>query len=226
MGCDIHVIAEVKSQGTWKPNTKAVFPNPYYEAGSEVGLRKDQYLIIPDDNRSYDWFAILADVRNGRGFAGIKTGAGFDIISEPRGIPEDASQEWLKKCEEWSGDMHSHSYLTLEDFDKFDWNQVTVKTGVIPLDEYIKLRGTNNSPDGWSGSISGGNIVTISEEEADQHIRTPIKSLKNKNIYVQYHWSVIYADWFKFKIQNVIEPMRGLLSEYPEGVRIVFGFDN
>jgi len=30
-----------------------------------------------DGNRNYDLFAILANVRNGHGFAGIKTGGGI-----------------------------------------------------------------------------------------------------------------------------------------------------
>jgi hypothetical protein len=44
-------------------------------------------------SRNYDLFAMLAGVRNGRGFAGIKTGDGFIPISEPRGWPADLSPE-------------------------------------------------------------------------------------------------------------------------------------
>lgn len=39
MGCDIHIIAEVKKEGQWVLNTE------------------------PPSGRSYDWFSILADVR-------------------------------------------------------------------------------------------------------------------------------------------------------------------
>ena len=54
MGCDIHMMAKVQQDnGSWK------------NAG-EI-----------DGNRNYDLFAILANVRNGHGFAGIKTGGGI-----------------------------------------------------------------------------------------------------------------------------------------------------
>jgi hypothetical protein len=41
------------------------------------------------DNRNYNVFAILANVRNGYGFAGVVTGSGFKPISDNRGLPED-----------------------------------------------------------------------------------------------------------------------------------------
>lgn len=45
------------------------------------------------NDRHYDVFSILADVRNGYGFAGVKTSSGFVPISDGRGIPDDLSQE-------------------------------------------------------------------------------------------------------------------------------------
>jgi hypothetical protein len=44
-----------------------------------------------DLGRNYNLFSILADVRNGVGFAGCKAGEGFEPISMPRGFPVDAS---------------------------------------------------------------------------------------------------------------------------------------
>ena len=68
MGTDIHSIVQVrKPSGIWKT------------VGVAVG----------GDPRSYNTFAMLADVRNGRGFAGIKTSDGFPVIHEQRGLPED-----------------------------------------------------------------------------------------------------------------------------------------
>lgn len=67
MGCDIHSVAQVKKNGVWKTVLQDV-------AG---------------DHRSYDTFAMLADVRNGSGFAGVKTGGGFEPISQPKGFPDD-----------------------------------------------------------------------------------------------------------------------------------------
>jgi hypothetical protein len=44
-------------------------------------------------DRVYDVFAILADVRNGYGFAGVTSSSGFDPIAPGRGLPDDLSRE-------------------------------------------------------------------------------------------------------------------------------------
>ena len=67
MGTDIHSIAQVQVDGKWR--TVAVG--------------------IGGDPRSYNMFAMLADVRNGYGFAGIKTSDPFPVIHERRGLPSD-----------------------------------------------------------------------------------------------------------------------------------------
>lgn len=67
MGTDIHSIAQVCQDNQWE--TVAVG--------------------ICGDPRSYNTFAMLADVRNGRGFAGIKTSDGFPVMCDPRGLPID-----------------------------------------------------------------------------------------------------------------------------------------
>lgn len=55
-------------------------------------------------NRHYQLFAVLADVRNGTGFAGVKTGDAVEPISEPRGYPLD----FVRAIAEYddSGDKH------------------------------------------------------------------------------------------------------------------------
>lgn len=224
MGCDIHIIAEVKVDGKWQPNQDKIFPNPSYEPEAKHEWQKDEFKTEPDDNRSYDWFSVLADVRNGRGFAGISTGEGFKVIAEPRGVPDDASEQWKETVERWGSDMHSQSWLNISDFDKFDWNQVSMKRGVITLDEYKKLRGTNQSPDYWCGSVGGGNTRTLTEEEADKFLDSGSEP-NGESLYVAYQWSVLYSDWFKWKIQRVIEPLRELTKKYGDA-RLCFGFDN
>lgn len=252
MGCDIHNKCEIKRNNKWELNTDKVFPNPWYKKGSEHEWQKEEFQDEPDSSRNYDWFAILADVRNGYGVAGISTGSGFDVIAEPRGVPEDASDGWKEMVEDWGRDMHSHSYLTIEDFDNFDWNQFTMKYGVISLNHYKKLRGTSQSPNSWSGAIFGSNNITVSTDIADVILAHPeiglsIKETSNGpwrfrdevvvideengkpasefDIMVDYQWPVRYGEWFYYKIKNIIEPMQKLKEQY-EDVRIVFGFDN
>jgi hypothetical protein len=184
MGADIHSRVEVKENGVWKLNTEEVFENQYYYTPEQLAEMRERYknpewepygdntqfLAQPSDGRNYDWFAILADVRNGRGFAGVKTGDGFVPIAEPRGVPEDATQEWKEYVEQWKYDMHSQSWLTLKDFEEYDWDRDSIKQGIIHLEEYVKLRGTNGCPESWSGGISGNKIYTLSQAAADNFI--------------------------------------------------------
>lgn len=244
MGCDIHGLCEVKEKGIWKANTEKVFPNPYYSSKPEHDFQVDEFQTYPDTGRNYDWFAILADVRNGRGFAGIKTGDGFDVICEPRGVPNDATEEWMEQVNGWRGDMHSHSWLHVQDFNDFDWTQKTYKRGCISLKEYETLRKTKTEPNFWCGKVSGHNIVIVSPEEADAILegktltvfegddmfftapREVEVSLTNGlDVHVDYEWEIEYWDWFNHKFKSVIKPMQELAQKY-EDVRYVFGFDN
>lgn len=293
MGCDIHIIAEVKKDGVWRKNIHKIFKNEFYEK-DEKNKPKDmqfdfcinEFESNPTNSRNYDWFAILADVRNGRGFAGINTGDGFKVIAEPKGLPDDISNEGLKffsypitddedlmnnedddglyyvsreTGNKWidygskiitidgedfvtDSDYHSHSFLTIDEFDKFDWNQLTMKYGVISLEQYKDLRLSNESPNEWSGSVSGGNIIVIDEDEADKILdgdsermltrcdRFGVSDDETKpasewDIEVQYQWSVLYSEWFKSNIELVVEPLRKLSEKYGDA-RIVFAFDN
>ena len=121
MGCDIHFFVEVKqADGSWKSVDEWEVEDGY----TYVPYEKAFY-----NGRNYDLFAILADVRNGRGFAGCKTGDGFNIIDEPRGLPNDVSSEVKSQAESWDGDGHSHSWFTLAELESFDWDQTTKHEG-------------------------------------------------------------------------------------------------
>lgn len=118
MGCDIHFYVEVKKDSKWQrycPEDK------YVESVDDDGYKnksRDWY----DDplyvGRNYSLFSILADVRNGRGFAGCDTweGDGFVPISSPRGVPSDTSQEVMK---EYVCVLGGDKYHTQETFDRW-----------------------------------------------------------------------------------------------------------
>jgi hypothetical protein len=142
MGTDIHTIVQVRRSGTWER----------VSAPDALG------------DRNYNLFAVLGDVRNGFGFAGIKTSSGFDPISSSRGLPEDVGftvdeqfvhcarhytvphdDDALWDCDEcsWLGD-HSYGYVTLRELLDYDWDGKTTElTGVVPL-----------LPNDWVGSVS------------------------------------------------------------------------
>lgn len=209
MGCDIHSVAQVKKDGKW--TTLLTAPG--------------------GDHRNYDTFAILANVRNGSGFAGCDTGDGYVPISESRGLPTD-----FKTDEDsddyhdgkWMGD-HSYSHHTLAQIQEYMakfGNNKTKKRGYVSESKYLELRGTNNSPDYYSGGVSGPDIKTLSAfmyESLQKKGELP----KDKKIYVQHEWTVGYTDGTY--IADIIEALEKLAKKNKVGpgeVRMVFGFDS
>lgn len=125
--------------------------------------------------RNYDAFAILADVRNGRGFAGVKTGEGFNPIADPKGVPSDASAEYKERVEDWKGDGHSHSYFTVAELKAYDWNQTTIKSGLVGLGVgsnspfgkgFAEMHEEGKTDEVPSMYFGGGTGVQISKEDA------------------------------------------------------------
>lgn len=164
MGCDIHMEVEYldKIEGTWQRAEKLI-ANKYHDPGdpsSRSMIREEWY-----GDRSYDLFAMLANVRNGRGFAGIPTGIPIEPISQPRGIPEDCSDETQAFVDYWGEDGHSHSYLSLQELAAVPWfeNKIT-HFGCVTPNEYDRFR-VYGRPDSWSGAISGPHVEIVSNEE-------------------------------------------------------------
>lgn len=236
MGCDIHSKIEVKQNGQWQVNTEKVYAD-WREENTEL-------VETPPDMRNYDWFGLIANVRNGRGFAGVRTGEGFDTIVDPRGVPDDATEDWKNEVEQWDSDFHSHSWLKLSDIDSYDWSKETQKQGVIPIELYKELRGTNNTPKSWCGGVSGANVVTLSMEQANELLGTgqldtevhewmeapkqvtiDSENMSQYKIYVIYQWHIKYSEWFSNCLKEYIDPMRKLAEKY-EDVRWCFAFDN
>lgn len=213
---DTHIIPlreSMMKDGKWSINTKPVFPPGWNEKEKQTG---------PSQGRSYSWFAVLADVRNG-GYNGEPKR--FTAISEPKGVPEDATEEWKEYVDQWGYDLHSISFLSVPDFDNFDWNQVATFRAYISLDQYKELRESKGVPSSYAGGVSGLDIINISMEDADKHLETPNPEYKGKKAFVLYTWNVIYEEVIGGYKEEYVEPMRELLKEY-EDVRLVFGFDN
>jgi hypothetical protein len=87
MGCDIHIIVEKfnKEKNIWE----------------SLKDKEDTDLVANLDSRNYILFAKLAGVRNYNDYI---------PLSEPRGVPKDASKEWKKLLKDWGQDIHSESY--------------------------------------------------------------------------------------------------------------------
>jgi hypothetical protein len=118
MGCDIHMIAERKSNyesnSEWEPILDAIFKDRLYDVANEMSHWNAPYTFQPYTDRNYALFSVLANVRNG---GGIKP------IDEPRGYPDDMHNvsKWL--LDGWDFADHSYTWLLLDEVLGYDWKQ-------------------------------------------------------------------------------------------------------
>lgn len=131
MGCDIHIYVEKKiyknfdrtsrefywiSADKWTKNPMALF---YPEEGvSEWHVKSEDCIYT---SRNYLLFTVLAGVRNT---------VGVVPISEPRGLPENVSNEIRLISDEEGQDAHSHSWLLGSEVLDYDWDQEIRENGV------------------------------------------------------------------------------------------------
>lgn len=233
MGTDIHMYVEVRKDGQWESADKWE-ESKYSEGRMTINWGDHLY-----DDRNYHLFAILADVRNGQGVAGLDTGDRFNPISPPKGLPIDVTG--LVSKDIWD---HTFSWLTFTELMEYDWTQVNTLRGIVHMKEYYQwnlwYRKQGYGPDNYCAGISGPGIQIIEEEEADkileairedykhrEDIINTIKELYDRT-YVKTAWTVTYAQavggswWIK-----AFAPLMKLANEYgPDNVRIVFGFDS
>lgn len=231
MGCDIHFYVEKKIDGKWKLQGQLVDDD-----GHKYVADANFY-----DGRNYNLFAILADVRNGRGFAGIKTGEGFNPISDPRGVPEDASEEYKQLVEQWDCDGHSHSYHTLRQMLDYDWTQATGLQGWCSMDEYLPWAACQDrfrGPKGYCGGVSGGGVQHLSDEQASELVekyqklnweerKRFIKELGSSKYAMakwQEHYHQAAGSFWTNTITKLLKLSGG--TDGLDDVRCVFFFDN
>ncbi len=226
MGTDIHSIAQVQVDGKWR--TVAVG--------------------IGGDPRSYNMFAMLADVRNGYGFAGIKTSDPFPVIHERRGLPsdlalnedgdsltiksEDLLLSWdygadalgskVLKVQLWMGD-HSHSWCLLSELESFveriaSKHQSTLY-GVIDRTEYDAAKKEGRQFKDWCGDVYGPNVVKATEAEY---------AIKPDSItHVSAEWKESALECSRLgSIMEALREIAAVCNVPPDSVRYVYGFDS
>ena len=114
MGCDIHLLVEVKKDGIW-------------ESADEWNTDDKEYIHVDYDNqlykdRDYTLFALLADVKN---YHNIKP------ICQPKGYPSNVSDQVFDFINYWNDDGHSHTYFTLKELIEIDWNNTIKEAGYM-----------------------------------------------------------------------------------------------
>lgn len=229
MGCDIHLYQEKKVNGKWVTADK-------WRMEKDQGV-ESEYVTFEDRlwaDRNYRLFAVLANVRNGYGFAGIVTGDPVLPIALPRGVPDDACEQYKAEAERWGQDGHSHSWLTRHDLLAYPWKSVR-KQGLMLLSTYRRWKdaGGEGDPDEWCGEAVGPGIEKISENVALSLDMKALAALQKdddgmgERIYVTASWSTsLRADCEEF-LEVAIPRLQELEDECGEGnARLVFFFDN
>jgi len=172
MGCDIHAALEIRIDGRWQAVMR---PNKWWSPESKDEPKETAGL---DFDRNYSAFAILANVRNGVGFAGVDTGDGFVPISDPRGLPDDISPE--ARDTGCTGD-HSDSWVTLAEVLAYDWTRQTTRRGWVSaetFEEWDRMKKWEPRPKGWSGGISGPRIEHVTEQEMRRRVYAVMKDAR------------------------------------------------
>ena len=88
-------------------------------------------------------------------------------ISEPRGIPEDATVIWKAFCTIWEmrGASLDITWITLDDIMNADWDQIVYSYGVLMEDVYLDLIERGITPEQHPLNAGGPGVRVVSEEE-------------------------------------------------------------
>ena len=195
--------------------------NPDLKAYMEERRRTCWY-----DDRNYELFAILANVRNGVGFAGVPTGDPVNYIVEPRGLPDDMGEAVavMSEDEENVGlGYHDHSWLTLYEIVSFDWEQVSQRSGWVDAESF-KYFQKHHKPWTWCGDILGGDTKKVSQAEMIEAVADG----RADGMFTNVDWVETYRDcagdnWWIFV--DTIFAMIGPTTSSKD-IRVVFGFDS
>lgn len=223
MGCDIHITIQRQDDDcSWR---EVRYQSVWQYDGAPKAL--DAIPIAPDSflSRNYDTFAILADVRNGVGFAGIKMGEGWPSIAPDRGFPPDFDAENTLPSDQddepkYMGD-HSFTWVGLDELKAFDWDgTLSWLYGCVPADEYERLSAVNERPHGYCGGISGPGIRVY---EPDAYKAAKATSTLCARPYVRMGWPMSAREATRWP-DEVIPWLESLADGHP--LRLVLGFDS
>lgn len=177
-----------------------------------------EYVELPPalEMRHYDFFTIIADVRNGYGFAETLT----TPITSKRGLLDESIDSYGDTPDGfWYGD-HSHTHVTLQDL--LDTNlhyQTVIRRGYIKLEDFLSLK-DGESPTSWNGDVCGQTVRKISS--AEPHTLEPEEGI---SYYVYYEWE---DQPFIEKIEQLKSWMSLYIDYYnePKDVILFMGFDS
>lgn len=206
MGTDIHLTVEYRKQ------------RYSFEPVAEQWTAS-QSLTYHD--RNYNVFAILGNVRNGRGFAGIVTGSEFVPISDSRGIPDDITDIGRETL----SDEHSATWVMLAELNTYDWDAPHTTIGVVDYAQY-QIYKANGMPNSWSGDVSGRMVRHVDNAEMERLIADG----DTQHVYTRVEWTKPVKDCVGKFYTEFLPALRWVCyswcNDNAELVRLVMDFDS
>ncbi len=218
MGCDIHLFVEKRNlvSGKWESVPE------------------------PPVSRNYSLFAILADVRNHFGFAGVDLGDPYNVIAPPRGLPADVSRLVRREFKSWGLNAHTPSWFTLEELLNFDWTQLVECRRRLSFEQFFKWAESGYEGEPRTSLIGHDSDDCITMEEAEIMVvelrLTSGEYVENEAAFLEEHkGAVILVKWQESYNRSASdfwsESIPVLLHiagdvKHASDVRIVFWFDN
>lgn len=220
MGSDIHVRVQRRECGSW-------VDVPVLDRYASDEKKASAQYVAPAalESRNYDVFGILADVRNGVGFAGVDIGDAWPVIVPPRGLPDGIAEASSLDDEDMQGDWlgdHSYSWLTLAELEAYPWETTLHRgRGVVSRAVFERWDGVHEIFP-HSGGISGPHIKTVTAAEWRQ--MSDDKKDDGTRWYIQIEWEETAAEACQPFVTEALPWLRQFGA--PADVRIVFGFDS
>ncbi len=178
-------------------------------------------------DRNYGVFGMLANVRNGSGFAGCDLGDPVIPIAMPRDFPADLSVDAKWWFDRHGGD-HTETWLSLDEIEVYDWDGPMVHRGVVHPDEFVTFQ-RNGAPVSWCGGISGPRVIHISNEEmaagivAGRISADPDRDYDGPTYVTHVQWTTSKRDVASDFLARMVE-LRALVGT--RDARLVFNFDS
>jgi len=267
MGTDIHMWVEARASENdpwqlafpepwtcpWCHGTGISKANAYRKVDADCFLCEGAKVVNRFTERSYNLFGMLANVRNGTGFAGVRTGDGYVPISKPRGFPKDMSAKLAKHV----GDDGDNGYLGMfpneedevEDSNTSEYPYPLASPGYhsdswLLLSEILEYFADGNRvshhqgyvelsefkvfldkgrPDSWCGGIGGDGVNIVDNQRAKDLLEET--PAPGEYYCTLVHWTSTYAEDAGKAFLEYFIPACQKLGD-PKNVRLVFNFDS
>lgn len=243
MGTDIHLQVERYNEETktWIDINKEALPyrgtlDGLWGNSDDKPKRTEQeiqdmifeYWNNNPENRCYMVFSLLANVRNGYGFAGVETYKPIEPIDHLRGFPSNtAFDEVFDEAEEW---CHSFTYYSMKELlEHTGWGEDVHNSGYVSYNawrEYIESKATDSPmpcPGDYCGDVNGGGIEKYSMDDFDN-----LDPHNADKMYIKAKWTepsplkqTSFWSWLNSELMNKLADKYGA-----DNIRINMYFDN